>query len=31
MSDITKKTLTELVENIKNRKLSSMDVTKAFI
>ena len=31
MSDITKKSLTELVENIKNKKLSSMDVTKAFI
>ena len=31
MSDITKQTLTELVENIKNKKLSSTDVTKAFI
>ena len=31
MSDITKQSLTELVENIKNKKLSSTDVTKAFI
>ena len=31
MSDITKQSLTELVENIKNKKLSSADVTKAFI
>ncbi len=31
MSDITKQSLIELVENIKNKKLSSMDVTKAFI
>ena len=31
MSDITKQTLTELVENIKNKNLSSTDVTKAFI
>ena len=31
MSDITKQSLMELVENIKNKKLSSMDVTKAFI
>ena len=31
MSDITKQSLTELVENIKNKKLSSTDATKAFI
>ena len=31
MSDITKQSLTELVENIKKKKLSSTDVTKAFI
>ncbi|MBD1139834.1 Asp-tRNA(Asn)/Glu-tRNA(Gln) amidotransferase subunit GatA [Pelagibacterales bacterium SAG-MED38] len=31
MSDITKQSLIELVENIKNKKLSSTDVTKAFI
>ena len=31
MSDITKQSLTELVENIKNKKLSSTDVTKALI
>ena len=31
MSDITNQSLTELVENIKNKKLSSTDVTKAFI
>ena len=31
MSDITKQSLTKLVENIKNKKLSSTDVTKAFI
>ena len=31
MSDITKQSLTELIENIKNKKLSSTDVTKAFI
>ncbi len=31
MLDITKQSLTELVENIKNKKLSSTDVTKAFI
>ena len=31
MSDITKQSLTELVENIKNKKLSSTEVTKAFI
>ena len=28
MSDITKQSLTELIENIKNKKLSSTDVTK---
>jgi aspartyl-tRNA(Asn)/glutamyl-tRNA(Gln) amidotransferase subunit A len=31
MSDITKQSLTELVKNIKNKKLSSEEVTKAFI
>ena len=31
MSDITKQSLTELVENIKKKQLSSTDVTKAFI
>jgi len=31
MSEITKQSLTKLVENIKNKKLSSTDVTKAFI
>ena len=31
MSDITKQTLSELVENIKNKKLSSEEITKAFI
>ena len=31
MSDITKQSLTELVENIQNKKLSSSEVTKAFI
>ena len=31
MSDITKQSLTELVDNIKSKKLSSTDVTKAFI
>ena len=31
MSDITKLSLTELVENIKNKKLSSLEITKAFI
>ena len=31
MSDITKQSLTELVENIKDKKLSSTEVTKAFI
>ena len=31
MSDITKQSLSELVKNIKNKKLSSKEVTKAFI
>ena len=31
MSDITKQSLSELVKNIKNKKISSMEVTKAFI
>jgi len=31
VSDIIKQSLTELVENIKSKKLSSTDVTKAFI
>ena len=31
MSDITKQSLKELVENIKNKKLSSTDITKSFI
>ena len=31
MTDITKQSLSELVENIKNKKLSSTDVTKAFV
>ena len=31
MSDITKQSLTELVEKIKNKKLSSTEITKAFI
>ena len=31
MSDITKQSLTELVKNIKDKKLSSTEVTKAFI
>ena len=31
MSDITKKSLSELVENIKSKKLSSSEVTKAFV
>ena len=31
MSDITKQSLTELVENIKDKKLSSTEVTRAFI
>ena len=31
MSDITSQTLTDLVKNIKNKKISSEEVTKAFI
>ena len=31
MSDITKQSLAELVKNIKDKKLSSEEVTKAFI
>ena len=31
MSDITSQSLTSLVQNIKEKKLSSVDVTKAFI
>ena len=31
MSDVTKLTLSELVKNIKDKKLSSEEVTKAFI
>ena len=31
MSDITKQSLSELVENIKSKKLSSSDITKAFV
>ena len=31
MSEITNQSLTELVENVKNKKLSSTDITKAFI
>ena len=31
MSDITKQSLSELVKNIKNKKLSSKEVTKAFV
>ena len=31
MSDITKQSLLELVKNIKDRKISSVEVTKAFI
>ena len=31
MSDITKQPLTELVKNIKEKKISSQEVTKAFI
>ena len=31
MTEITKQSLTELVESIKNKKLSSSEVTKAFI
>ena len=31
MSDITKQSLSELVENIKSKKLSSSEATKAFV
>ena len=31
MSDITSQSLTSLVKNIKNRKLSSQEITKAFV
>ena len=31
MSDITKHSLSDLVENIKSKKLSSSEVTKAFV
>ena len=31
MSDITKQSLSELIKNIKEKKLSSTEVTKAFI
>ena len=31
MSDITSLTLTELVKNIKDKKLSSSEITKAFV
>ena len=31
MSDITSQTLTELIKNIKDKKISSEEVTKAFI
>ena len=31
MSDITSQTLTSLVRNIKEKKLSSQEVTKAFV
>ncbi len=31
MSDITKQSLSELVENIKSKKLSSSEVTIAFV
>ena len=31
MSDITSQSLSSLINNIKNKKLSSEDVTKAFI
>jgi aspartyl-tRNA(Asn)/glutamyl-tRNA(Gln) amidotransferase subunit A len=31
MTDITSQTLTELVKNIKDKKISSVDVTKAFV
>ena len=31
MSDITKQSLSKLVENIKSKKLSSSEITKAFV
>ena len=31
MSDITKQTLSELVNNIKEKKLSSSEITQAFV
>ena len=31
MSDITKQSLSELIKNIKDKKLSSTEVTKAFV
>ena len=31
MTDITSQTLTEIVKNIKEKKLSSHEVTKAFV
>jgi len=31
MSDVTSQTLTELVKNIKKKKISSEETTKAFI
>ena len=31
MSEITKQSLNELIDNIKNKKLSSLEITKAFV
>ena len=31
MSDIIKQSLSELVKNVKDKKLSSVEITKAFI
>ena len=31
MSDITSQNLTELIKNIKNKKISSEEVTKSFV
>ena len=31
MSDITKLTLSELIKNIKDKKISSFEITKAFV
>ena len=31
MSDITKQSLSELVKNIKNKKVSSEEITKEFV